>query len=122
MISVKSEKNYKMTLISKVKKQREPKKIKKIIKYLRNLSEEDVKKASELIIKIFEEEKEEEKKSEFKIVAPIIGFQHYSEDFKKSNLKTVKNNDAEFARATSPSTVDENKEEINQVDSSDLSD
>ena len=122
MISVENKNTCNETLISKVKKQTESKKLKKISKYLRNLSEEDVKKAPELKIKVFEEEKEEEKKSEFIIVAPVIGLQYYSEDFKKLNSNTVKNNDVEYDGVSSPSTVDGDKEEINQIDSSDLSD
>ena len=122
MISAENKKTCEETLISIVKKQTGSKKLKKISKYLRNLSEEDVKKAPELKIKVFEEEKEEEKKSEFIIVAPVIGLQHYSEDFKKSNSNTVKNNDVEYDGVSSPSTVDGDKEEINQIDSSDLSD
>ena len=122
MISSENKNTCDDTLISKIKVQKGSKKLKKISKYLRNLSEEDVKKAPELKIKVFVEEKEEEKKSEFIIVAPVIGLQHFSEDFKKSNYITVKNNYVEYNGESSPSTVDGDKEEINQIDSSDLSD
>ena len=121
MISAKNEKICNASLISKFKGQTETKKLKKIIKYLRNLSEEDVKKSSELKIKIFKEEKEKEKQREFKIIAPIIGFHHYSEDFNNSISKQVKNKDNNYEGDT-PSTVDGNEEELNQIDSSDFSD
>ena len=75
-----NEKIYDMALISKVKKQTGPKKLKKILKTLRKYAEEDLKKSPELKVKILKEDKEEEKKPEFKIVAPIIGFQHYFEE------------------------------------------
>ena len=113
---------YNMTLILKIKEQTETKKLKKIIKNLRNLAKEDLKGFAELEIKIFEEEKEEEKKQELKTVAPIIGFQHYFEDFKKSNLKSEVNNIVEYEGENTPSTVDDNEEEVKQIDSSDFSD
>ena len=116
MISASKKNFYDMTLISKVKKHTGSKKLKEIVKNLRNLSKEDVKSFSELKIKIFEEDKEE-KKSDFKISAPIIGFQHYFEEFKKLNSRL---NDENHEREDAPSTVD-NEEEIKQVDSSDFS-
>ena len=110
---------YDKTLISKIKERTGPKKLKKIIKNLRNLEIENIKKFSGPKIKIFEE-KDEAKETEFEIVAPIIGFHHYFEDFKKSNPKIIKNNKADYERENTPSTVDDN-EEIKQVDSSDFS-
>ena len=121
MFSIINENIYDMSLILKVKKQTGPKKLKKIIKNLRNLSEEDIKNPSELKIKIFKEEKEIEKNSEFKIVAPIFGFQHYSEDIKKSNSKLVENINDDNEGEDTPSNVDENEEKEKQIDSSDLS-
>ena len=122
MISTVNNKIYNTNLISKIKEKTGPKTLKKIVKYLRNLSKEDVKKFSKLKVKIFEEEKTNEKIPEFKIVAPIIGFQHYFEDFKKPNsssdINTVFDNEGE----NTPSTVDDNEEEIKQLDSSDISD
>ena len=121
MISI-SENNYNMALILKIKEQTETKKLKKIIKNLRNLAEEDLKGFAELKIKIFEEEKVEEKKQELKTVAPTVGFQHYFEDFKKTNLKSEVNNIVEYEGENTPSTVDDNEEEVKQIDSSDFSD
>ena len=122
MSSVVSEENYQNTLISKIKEQTKPKKLKKHLKSLRNLAIEELKGFSELKIKIFKEEKEQEKKQELKIVAPIIGFQHYFEDFKKTNLKSEVNNIVEYEGENTPSTVDDNEEEVKQIDSSDFSD
>ena len=121
MISI-SENNYNMALILKIKEQTETKKLKKIIKKLRNLAEEDLKGFTELKIKIFKEEKEEEKKQELKTFAPTVGFQHYFEDFKKTNLKSEVNNIVENEGENTPSTVDDNEEEVKQIDSSDFSD
>ena len=116
-----NEKIYNITLISKVKRQTDPKKIKKKIKNLKNCTKEDLKKFSELKIKIFEKEKEELKKSEFKIAVPIIGFHHYLEDIKKSNLKQTVNNNDENKVESSSSTANESEEEVKQIDSSDFS-
>ena len=121
MISVPNEKKYDMALISKIKKQTGSKKLKNIIKNLRNLSKKDIKESSELKIKVFEEEKEEEKKIVFKISAPIIRIQHYIEDFKKLNSKPIINNNIDNEGENAPSTVD-NDEETKQIDSSDFSD
>ena len=118
MISAKNLKIYDMDLISKVKKQTGPKKLKKIINNLRNLSKKDVKEFSELKIKVFEAE---EKKIEYKISAPLIHLQNYIEDLKKLSLKKNVNNDIDYEGENTPSTVG-NEEEINQIDSSDLSD
>ena len=120
MISASNEIIYDTNLISKVKKQTDQKKLKKILKNLRNLAEEDLKGFSQLKIKVFEEEKKEEKKPEIIIVAPILGFQHYFEDFKKSTSKQIVNKDVDYKGENTPSTVDDNEEE-NQVDSSDFS-
>ena len=115
-----NEKIYNITLISKVKRQTDPKKIKKIINSLKNCTKEDLKKFSELKIKIFEKEKEELQKSEFKIAVPIIGFHHYLEDIKKSNLKQAVNNNDEN-KVENSSTAYESEEEVKQIDSSDFS-
>ena len=117
MISFKDENIYDMALISKVKKQTGPKKIKNILKNLRNIAIEDVKEFSELKVKVLKEEK----KPEIKIAAPIFGFQRFFEDFKNSNSKEIINNDAAYEGENTPSTVDDNEEE-KQVDSSDFSD
>ena len=63
---------YDSTLISKVKAQTGSSKLKKIIKNLKNLEIEDLKEFSELRVKIFIEEKKEEKNIETKIINPII--------------------------------------------------
>ena len=110
-----------ITLTSKNKVQSKSKKLKKISKNLKNLIESDLKECPELKIKIFKEEKEEEKKSEFKIVAPIIGFQHYFEDFKLLNSKQIINNVVDYEGKNTPSTIDDN-EELKQIDSSDFND
>ena len=122
MASVVSEENYQNTLISKIKEQTKPKKLKKHLKSLRNLAIEDLKEFSELKIKIFKEEKEQKKKQELIMVAPIIGFQHYSEDFNKSNSKQNVSNIVNCEEDNTLSTVDDDKEELKQVDSSDFSD
>ena len=116
-----NEKIYDMTLISMVKEQTGPKKLKKIRKNLRIIAEEDLKEFAQLKIKIFEEEKEKKEKSEFKIAAPIIGFQHFFEDFKKLNSKSFQNNNDENEGENTPSTVVDD-EEVKQIDSSDFSD
>ena len=87
MISFKDENIYDMALISKVKKQTGPKKIKNILKNLRNIAIEDVKEFSELKVKVLKEEK----KPEIKIAAPIFGFQRFFEDFKNLNSKEIIN-------------------------------
>ena len=120
MISAKNQYIYDMALISEVKKHTGPKKLKSIVNNLRNLSKKDVKEFSQLKIKKFEEEKE--KKLEFKISAPIIRLQHYIKDLKKPNPKTIVNNDADYEGENTPSTVDDNEEELKQIDSSDFSD
>ena len=111
--------NITLTSINKV--QSKSKKLKKISKNLKNLIESDLKECPELKIKIFKEEKEEEKKPEFKIVAPIIGFQHYFEDFKLLNSKQIINNVVDYEGKNTPSTIDDN-EELKQIDSSDFND
>ena len=117
-----NEKIYNITLISKIKEQTKPKKLKKHLKSLRNLAIEELKEFSELKIKIFKEEKEQEKKPELIIVAPIIGFQHYSEDFKKSNSKSNLSKIVNSVEDNTVSTFDDDKAELKQVDSSDFSD
>ena len=114
-----NEKIYDMALISKVKKQTGPKKLKKILKTLRKYAEEDLKKSPELKVKILKEDKEEEKKPEFKIVAPVFGFKHYLEDLKKSNSIVNSNDDHEGE--DTPSDVDCIGEPLQQKDSSDFS-
>ena len=120
MVFDSTENIYNESLNLKIKEQTGPKKLKKILKNLRNIAKEELKGFSELKIKISEEEKKEEIKSEFKIVAPIIGFQHYFEDFKKINLKSNINN-ADYEGENTPSTVEGDEEELKQIDSSDFS-
>ena len=122
MISVGSENGYKKNLLLKIKKQTKQKKLRKLVNNLRNLALEEIKGFSELKIKIFKEEKEQKKKLEFIIVAPIFGLQHYSEDFKKSNSKSNLSNIVNSVEDNTVSTVYDDKEELKQVDSSDFSD
>ena len=122
MISIVKNKIYNTNLISKIKEKTGPKTLKKIAKYLRNLSKEDVKTFSKLKVKVFEEEIKNEKIHEFKIIAPVIGFQHYFEDLKKPNSTSDINTVFDNGGENTPSTVDDNEEEIKQVDSSDISD
>ena len=122
MVSIVNKDIYKEAFILKIKEKTELKRLKKIVNNLKKLAIEDVRESSKLNIKIFEEEKEEEKKPEFKIVVPIIGFHHYLEDFKKSNPKLLSNNTIDCVEENTCSTVDGENEELNQVDSSDLSD
>ena len=112
-----NEKNYNMALISKVKEQTGPKKLKKIIKNLRNLAEEDLKELSKLKVKVMEEEK----KQEFKLAAPIFGFKYYFEDFKKLNSLPTTKIDIDNEGENTPSTVNDDEEEAKQIDSSDFS-
>ena len=121
MIIVVNEKTYNMSLISNIKEQVGPKKLKNIIKSLRNFSKEDLKELSNLEIKVIEEEKQEEKKPNFKTFTSIIGFQHYSEDFKKSNSISIVNNKILYEGENTPSTVDDNEEESKQIDNSGFS-
>ena len=108
---------YDLALISKVKEQTGPKKLKKIIKNLRNLAEEDLKELSKLKVKVMEEEK----KQEFKLAAPIIGFKYYFEDFKKLNSIPTTKIDIDNEGENTPSTVNDDEEEAKQIDSSDFS-
>ena len=110
---------YDTVLISKIKKQTGQRKIKKIIKNLKNLVEGDLKESSGLRIKIFVEKKEETKKPEIQIIAPVIGFSHYFEDLQKTNSK---HNEANYDNENTPSTVESNEKDEKQIDSSDLSD
>ena len=121
MISAINDNIYDMTLISKVKERTGPKRLRKITRNLKNLSKEDVKKFSELNIKIFETEKEEKKTVEFQISAPIIGAKHYIKQLKKSNPKPIINNYKGHEGENTLYVVDDN-EEVKQIDSSDLSD
>ena len=121
MSSTTNEKIYDISLISKVKEQTGPKKLKKIIKNLRNFTEKDLKELSKLKIKIFEEDREEEEKSEFVIIAPIIKLQHYLEYIKKSNSKSVVNNNDEFKGENTPFDAKSVEKDIKQKDSSDFS-
>ena len=123
MFSVVNEKKISNKILcSKIKEQIIQNKLKKIIKNLRKISEEDLKTFSEIKVKIFEEKEEE--KPEFKIAAPIIGFLHYFEEFKKRNSIPASNNDedCEGEGEDSSSTINENEEELKQIDSSDFSD
>ena len=121
MSSTTNEKIYDISLISKVKEQTGQKKLKKIIKNLRNFTEKDLKELSKLKIKIFEEDREEEEKSEFVIIAPIIKLQHYLEYIKKSNSKSVVNNNDEFKGENTPFDAKSVEKDIKQKDSSDFS-
>ena len=117
---VSSEQVYDIMLIAEVKKQTGRKKLRNIINYLRKIANEDLEQSSKLKIKIFKEEKEEKNEPDFKIVAPIIGFQHYFEDIKKSNSNSISNKVFDDEGENTPSTVDDN-EEAQQIDSSDIS-
>ena len=119
MASFVTEKIYNMALISKIKEQTGSKQLKKTTKKLRNLAEEDLKQFSGLKIKVFQEEKKEEKIPEIIIAAPIFGFRQYVEDFKKPYSKKVSNNNVDYEGENTPSTVNDNEE--NQIDSSDFS-
>ena len=121
MLPVLNENIYDLALISKIKVKTGSKKLKKIVKNLRNLEKENTKKLSELKIKIFEEKKEEIEEPEFKVIAPIIGFNHYFEDLKKSTSKLIVNKDAGIEGKIAPSIVEVNEEELRQIDSSDFS-
>ena len=57
MIPIENKKIYDMALISKIKEHEKLKKLKNIIKNLRNLAQEDVEEFSVLKIKIFKEER-----------------------------------------------------------------
>ena len=117
MNSVINENNYDMNLISKVKEHRSPKTLEKIIENLRNIEKEDVGNFSELKVEVFEEKIEEEKKTEFEIITPLIGFNH--EDLKKPD--SIVNNVDEDEGENTPSTVNDGGED-EQVESSDFSD
>ena len=117
MISIIKENFYNIDLISKVKKQTGPKKIKKILENLRCLSEEDVKRYPEFKVKIFEEEGKEDEKNESIIAVPVVGLKHYIEDCKKLDSKSNVNNNIDYERKKIPSNVDDNE----QIDSSDFS-
>ena len=124
MISFINEKIYDMTLISKTKKQNGPEKLKKIINNLRKFEKDNLKGLSGFKIEIFKEKKEEINNQDSKISAPIIGFQYYFENFKKSNSKTksIINNDVDSEKENSFSIVNSNvEEETKQIDSSDFS-
>ena len=114
------EKIYNMALISKIKKHLGPKKLKKILKNLKSLAKEDLKEFSKLKIKKFKTEKEE-KKPKLIIVAPIIKFQYYFEDLKKSNSKPTVNNNNGYKGEDTSSEIDDTEEGAKQKDSSDFS-
>ena len=105
-MSVINENIYDMTLISKIKERTGPKKLKKIIKNLRNLIKDDIKEFSGLKVKKFEEKKEEEKEMESENANPIIGLNRYIEDFKISNSRPILNNDEENLRENTPIIYD----------------
>ena len=121
MIHAAKNNNYDLALISKAKEMIGSKKIKKIVRNLRNLEKENTKKLSELKIKIFEEEKEEIEESKFKIIAPIIGINHYFKNLEKSNSNIFVNNDVSLEGKNNTSIVEDNEEELKQIDSSDFS-
>ena len=112
---------YDLALISKVKENTRPKKLKKITQYLRNLSKEDINEFSELKIKILDEKGEEIKKPEFKIIAPVIGTQHYFESLIKLNSNHIVNNEVDLEGKNTPSVVDNIEVKEEQLDSSDFS-
>ena len=118
MISVIDENKYNIALICEVKKHTDPKKLKKIAKSLKILEIEDIKEFSELKVKILKDDKEEEKKIEIKIIAPVVGYKNYVEDIKKPN--SIANDEDEFGGENNSSTND-NEEEEKQIDSSDFS-
>ena len=96
---------YDVTLISKIKEQTGPKKLKKINRSLRNLIEDDFKEFSGLKIKKFEE-KEEENKLEPENHAPNTIQHHYIEDF---NSNQILDNDDEHEAENTTATFDDNE-------------
>ena len=125
MSSTFGDKIYNLDLISEIKRKSGPEIITKIRKYLRSITEADIKDLNELKIKIFDdtEEKkiiEEEKKEEFKIVAPTVNVQLYLNDFKKLNSKSNLNEEDDKGENTPSTVVDDG--EVEQADSSDFSD
>ena len=111
---------YDMALILKIKEQTESKKLNKIIKNLRSVTENDLKELSRIKIKKLEIQKEIERKSELKNVASIIEFPHYAKDFKKSSSKSILNDDDDHEGENTPVTIDDNEEEVKQIDSYDF--
>ena len=126
MLPATNNKTYDLSLISKIKRKTGPKTLKKIRRYLRDATEVDIKDFIELKVKICEDSEKtktmEEKKDEFKIVAPIINVQHYFKDFQKRKSKSKINyEEGDENGENTPSTVVDD-EEVDQVDSSDISD
>ena len=117
MMSV-NENVYDITLILKIKERTGTKKIKKILRNLRNLAEDELKEFSELKINKFGEEKSEIKNNKFKNDTSFIEFQHYTEDFKNLNSRSILYNDDEYERVNTPVTSDDNEEEMKQIDNS----
>ena len=121
MICIINENIYNMTLISKIKKQTGSKNTKKIIKYLRNLADDDVKKFFKLKIKIFNEKKEETKNKVSNVDASIIGPHRYVENFNESKLKPVMNTEDEHEGENTSASIDNNEEERKQNNDSNFS-
>ena len=111
---------YDVTLISKIKEQTGPKKLKKINRSLRNLIEDDVKGFSGLKIKKFEEKEEEENKFESENHANNTIQHHFIEDLNKSNSNQIFDNDDEHEAENTTATLDDNEilKKINFSDSS----
>ena len=102
---------YDMILISKIKERTGPKKLKKIMKNLRNFAGDDIKEFPGLKFKSLKEKKEEEKELESE--NSIIRIHHYIEDFKKSNSKSISNNDG-GKKGENTSATNENEKEVKQ--------
>ena len=117
MMSV-NENVYDITLILKIKERTGTKKIKKILRNLRNLAEDELKEFSELKINKFGEKKSEIKNNKFKNDTSFIEFQHYAEDFKNPSSRSILYNDDEYERVNTPVTSDDNEEEMKQIDNS----
>ena len=101
-MSVINENFYDMTLISNIKERTGPKKIKNIMKNLRNFAEDDAKGFSGLKVKNFEEKIEEVKK-------PVL---------KKMSISTLYNDDEE---ENSSEIIYDNEEGERQIYSCDSS-
>ena len=67
------------------------------------------------------DDKEKIEESKFKIIAPIIGINHYFKNLEKSNSNLFVNNDVSLEGKNNTSIVEDNEEELKQIDSSDFS-
>ena len=91
MVSIINENIYDMTLISNIKERTGSKKLKNIMKNLRNFAEDDVKGFSGLKVKKFEEKTEEVKKPEHKKMSISI----LNNDDEEENTPIIYDNEQE---------------------------